>query len=367
MMFGIIFTTAITICHLYVCWRAASLPFFRGLLPQKSLTIAGLLLWLLFISGLFYGHNHNNPLAHWLTLIGMTWMGVLFLLTSSLLIVELLTGLGRFFPNLVLPLRGTALTVGLLLSGIALYQGNRAPVLSNFEVTLPSLPAELDGAVVVVMSDLHLGTLNCKEWLAARISQVHALHPDLVLLVGDIFEGHGRPPEETIDTMRTLTATFGVWGVPGNHEFYGGPETIYALEEGGIRLLRNSWTEIRPGLVLAGVEEHTFTRRPEDGVGLISKTLTARPAGTTILLSHKPWLAEEAARSGVELMLSGHTHAGQIWPFNYLVKRFFPLLAGRYTVNNMPVLVCRGTGTWGAPMRLWQPSEIMKIIIRTKH
>lgn len=135
----------------------------------------------------------------------------------------------------------------------------------------------------------------------------------------------------------------------GNHEYYGGPQTSKALEEGGVKLLRNTWAEVRPGLVLAGVEEHTFSRKPEDSAGLISKALEGQAPGATILLSHKPWGAEEAAEAGVEMMLSGHTHNGQIWPFNYLVERFFPLMAGRYQVNNLTVLVCRGTGTWGAP------------------
>jgi len=187
-----------------------------------------------------------------------------------------------------------------------------------------------------------------------------------VLLVGDIFDGHGgNPSKQLSQRLHTLTAPLGVWGVPGNHEFYGGPQTIKALEEGGVKLLRNSWAEVRPGLILAGVEEHTFSRKPEDGAGLITNALAGRPPGATLLLSHKPWRAEEAAADGVALMLCGHTHGGQIWPFNYLVARFFPLLAGRYTVANMAILVCRGTGTWGPRMRLWQPGEIMKITLRS--
>lgn len=366
-MFWLIFTTIITICHFLVFWRASSIPFFQRQLPRRVLVTIGLLLWLLFISGLFYGHSHDTIVSYWLEMGGMIWMGTLFLLTSSLLVVEIVTGCGWFFPSLASAFRGFALVVGLVLSGIALHQGTKAPVVSNFEVIMPSLPPALDGTVVVAMSDLHLGTLQREEWLAARIAQVREMRPDLVLLVGDIFEGHGgkHPRNQPIQRLRSMTAPMGVWGVPGNHEFYGGPPTIRAMEEGGIRLLRDSWAEVRPGLVLAGVEEHTFSRKPEDGAGLITKALSGRPPGATILLSHKPRRAEEAAKNGVQLMLSGHTHNGQIWPFNYLVARFFPLLAGRYQVNNMPVLVCRGTGTWGAPMRLWQPGEIMKITLHS--
>ncbi|MDA8417879.1 MAG: metallophosphoesterase, partial [Desulfobacteraceae bacterium] len=74
---------------------------------------------------------------------------------------------------------------------------------------------------------------------------------------------------------------------------------------------------------------------------------------------------EEAARCRVELMLSGHTHGGQLWPFNYLVRYFFPLLAGRYQVDGMPVIVSRGAGTWGPPMRLWPPGEMLRIVLHS--
>lgn len=368
MIFGIVFTTIITLCHLFVFWRVSSIPFFLRHWPRKGLIGIGFLLWLLFVSSIFLGHEYDTTLSYWLEMGGMIWMGTLFLLTSGMLALELLTCGGRVFINLTLRLRAVVMAVGLVLAAVALIQGNKAPEVNEYEVIMPNLPSTLDGIVVVAMSDTHLGTLRREEWLAARIAQVRELHPDLVLLVGDIFEGHREQPrQQSIELMRTLTAPLGVWGVPGNHEFYGGPQTIQALEKGGVKLLRNSWAEVRPGLLLAGVEERSFSRKPEDGAGLITKALAGRPPGATILMSHKPWRAEEAAKGDVELMLCGHTHGGQIWPFNYLVARFFPLLAGLYEVNGMPVLVCRGTGTWGAPMRLWQPGEIMKITLRAGH
>ncbi|NTV15566.1 MAG: metallophosphoesterase, partial [Desulfobulbaceae bacterium] len=270
-MFILIFSSLISSCHFYVFWRATSIPCLRGPRRRKPLIVAGLLLWLLFITGLTYGHSNDNPLSSWLELAGMTWMGCLFLLTSGQLAVEVLTGGGWLFPKLAPPLRGVALLAALLLSGLAIFQGSRAPVVDEFEVNMAKLPAELDGMVVVVMSDLHLGSLHREEWLAARLAQVQELHPDLVLLVGDIFEGHGQPPRDrSVQLLRTLTAPLGVWGVPGNHEFYGGPDTIQALADGGVRLLRNSWAEVRPGLLLAGVEEHTFSRQPEAEAGLLT-------------------------------------------------------------------------------------------------
>ncbi len=88
------------------------------------------------------------------------------------------------------------------------------------------------------------------------------------------------------------------------------------------------------------------------------------PNGTTILMSHTPWPPDGAANRGIGLMLSGHTHNGQIWPFNYVAKKIYPFVYGRYNANGMPLIVCRGSGTWGPRMRLWQRSEIVRIVLK---
>jgi hypothetical protein len=131
-------------------------------------------------------------------------------------------------------------------------------------------------------------------------------------------------------------------------------------------VLRDEWTEAVPGLVLAGVDDLTARRQAGLGGGdPVGRSLAGRPAnGATIFLSHTPWRAEQAARLGAGLMLSGHTHAGQLFPFGFLVKLQYPLLAGTYHVEGMPVVVCRGTGTWGPRMRLFSRCEIVRITLR---
>ena len=136
------------------------------------------------------------------------------------------------------------------------------------------------------------------------------------------------------------------------------------FREASFKLLRNGWAEVRPGLVLAGVDDLTARRRNGQVGDPISQALVGCPPGATILLSHTPWQAERAAKARVGLMLSGHTHGGQIWPFDYLVRSRYPLLEGLYEVDGMTVIVCRGTGTWGPRMRLWRPSEILRVTLR---
>jgi predicted MPP superfamily phosphohydrolase len=258
--------------------------------------------------------------------------------------------------------------IGMGLSVIALVQGLRPPVLENYNVYLSELPKEMDHTVIIAMSDLHLGSLLGPRWLQARIDQVKKQNPDLVVLLGDIFEGHGESGDELLQVMNKLTAPLGVWAVYGNHEFHRRHHPSEALiHKAKLKVLRNGWTELRSGLILAGVDDLTTIQRRTGQVGrYISKTLSGMPPGATILLSHTPWETESAAKAGVGLMLCGHTHGGQIWPFDYIVKRRYPLLEGRYAVNGMTVIVSRGAGTWGPRMRLWSPGEILKVTLHRK-
>ena len=147
-------------------------------------------------------------------------------------------------------------------------------------------------------------------------------------------------------------------------ESYGRDEITRGILEGsGFNLLINSHAELRPGLVLAGIEYRGRRNRGKKKDERILQALKGRPDGVTILLSHSPSEAEFAAQAGVDLMLAGHTHGGQIWPWGHLVRIRYPLLAGQYDVDGMQVIVTRGAGTWGPRLRLWQTGEILSIIL----
>jgi hypothetical protein len=130
--------------------------------------------------------------------------------------------------------------------------------------------------------------------------------------------------------------------------------------------LRDRAAALAPGLVLAGVDDLGARRQFGGGEQAIERALAGRPPGAVVLLSHSPAQVKTAASLGVGLMLCGHTHNGQIWPFNYLVRLSNPLVGGRYEVGGMTVIVGRGTGTWGPRMRLWQPGEILLITLRSR-
>ena len=366
-MFGKILISVFTLMHIYVFLRAASVPLVERGVSRKCLIGAGVALWAIFFFGRVVGHGGTGVMAGTLELLGMNWMAVLFLTFVPLLGIDLVTAFGFLMPRLAPSLRGWALVAGGVLSLIALFQGLRPPVVQRYEASLSGLPGEMDGTVVVALSDLHLGSLLGERWLVDRVAQVQAQRPDLVVLLGDILEGHGQPQDNLLLTLRRLSAPLGVWAVPGNHELHGRRDTSMSLiENASFQVLRNRWAEVRPGLVLAGVEDLTTRRRTGQGGDPISQALAGRPPGATVLLSHTPWQAERVAKAGVGLMLCGHTHGGQIWPLDYLIRLAYPLLEGRYEVDGTTVIVCRGTGTWGPRMRLWRPSEILRVTLRGK-
>jgi predicted MPP superfamily phosphohydrolase len=366
-MFRTILISICTLMHIYVFWRTASVPLVNRHVSIGLLLVTAVLLWAIFFIGRVFHHNGTGALVATIELLGMLWMGVLFLLFIPLLIMDIITVFGFLLPGRAPSLRGWALVVGGVLSVIALVQGMRPPVVQSYEVRLPGLSDEMDGKVLVAISDLHLGSLIGRRWLAARVGQVNAERPDLVVLLGDLFEGHGQPQDELLYILRRLSASLGIWAVTGNHEFHGSDnKSMRLIDAAGFKLLRNRWVEVLPGFILAGVDDLTSKYRAGHDGDFISQALTGRPPGVTVLLSHTPWQAERAASAGTNLMLGAHTHGGQIWPFGYLTRLSYPLLGGRYEVGGMPVIVCRGTGTWGPRMRLWRPGEILRVTLRKK-
>lgn len=308
---------------------------------------------------------HPSPLVRWYSVLSSDWVGVLFLTFVCLLVADVVTGFGYLLPKFASRAIRYAIFAGLVLCFIAEVQGMRAPQLRRYEVQVRNLPKSLDRTSVVLVSDFHVGTTLGRDWLEPRIEEIRELRPDMIVLAGDMVEGHGTPPAELTSEFAKLWVPMGVWAVNGNHEHYG--EATSFLQGAGARVLHNEWREIQPGLVIAGVDDlsgHDLSGA--DPQEKVRKALGTVPQGAAVLyVSHSPSLPELAAELHAGLMLSGHTHNGQIWPFNYIVKMVFPRIHGEYDVNGMPLIVCAGTGTWGPRMRLWSRSEIVNIVLRS--
>lgn len=353
-----------TAMHAYVLARLWSLPPLNTPFRPWVLGAVGFF-WAAYLAGRILIRQGFDRLGVALEGVGAAWLGVLFLLLVTLLLADLITGFGLWWPAAARPARAAAAGAALVLSVVAVIQGTRAPVVSHHTVAMPGLPPDADGTRVVMLSDLHLGTLLGPRWMERLAARVGALDPDLVVIAGDLVDAEARTVRGALPALQQFQAPLGVWAVTGNHEYYAGLDgSVSLMREAGYRVLRDSWTTVAPGLIMAGVDDLTARRQFGDTREPIPAALDGIPEGSAVMLvSHSPLGVAEAAAAGVRLMFSGHTHAGQIWPFGYLVRLQYPFLGGRYQVGDMTLIVGRGTGFWGPPMRLWRPAEIVLVTL----
>ncbi len=368
-MFSIILNVIGSLLHLYVASRLYKIGPIRDRVTPRTWWLGAAAIWLLYLFGMHLG-DESLDWRWWPGQFSMLWLGIQFVMALCLLVADLATGFGLWWRNLAPRLIAVGAAIGVFLSGFAIYQATRAPAVVEHEMVLKDLPATLDGMVLVAMTDLHLGAQRRSAWMQERVEQVNAIAPAAVLMVGDQVEDNPVGDAKLAAVLRGFKAPLGVWAVTGNHEFYGAVDTTVAeFEAGGVRWLRDKKVELAPGLVLAGLEDIGSTMHGEGNyMSGLDQLLPARPTSTaTILMAHipAPALVDNAAAKGVDLMLSGHTHGGQIWPFGYLVKRDFPLLVGAHKIADMKLVISRGAGSWGPRMRLWQPGEILKLTLRS--
>ncbi len=220
---------------------------------------------------------------------------------------------------------------------------------------------------VVFFSDLHMGPLVGNGRVRDLVKRINALNPDIVLLGGDIVdEDVSRLAEEKMaEALGQLCPRLGCFAVTGNHEYYAGEEeAVSYLESAGVRVLRDEAVTVESRLVIAGRKDRTAGRFGERRLSL-EEILSKIPGGLPVLLlDHQPRDLREAESAGVDLQLSGHTHNGQLFPFNLVTRRLFEVSQGWKTLGRTTVLVSTGVGTWGPPMRTSSAPEIWLLELR---
>jgi predicted MPP superfamily phosphohydrolase len=263
--------------------------------------------------------------------------------------------------------RSAAIVAGLAATGVTGYGATNAlgpPHRDRVRIHLPKLPGRLDGLRIALVADIHLGPILGRSHTVRIVDAINAMEPDLVAIVGDLVDGTVAELGPAAEPLRRLRSRQGSFFVTGNHEYFSGyQEWIDEIDSFGVRVLRNDRVEI-DGLDLAGVNDVTgrFYGDPPD----FDRALGGRdPAKPVVLLAHQPVQAPEAARRGVDLQLSGHTHGGQIWPFTLAVRLQQPIVAGLGRVGGTAVYVTRGAGFWGPPVRVGAPPDITLVELRS--
>lgn len=239
------------------------------------------------------------------------------------------------------------------------------PELREMEVPLPRLPRAFHGLRIVQLSDIHVGPTIGREFTERLVERVNALNPDLVVITGDLVDGSVAHLAPDVAPLGTFRSRFGTFFCTGNHEYYSGVDPWCAhLESIGIKVLRNSHTTLShagESLDLIGVDDWGGRGRP--GGFDLEKALSGRDSGRCgVLLCHQPKGVVPAAEAGLDLVLSGHTHGGQIWPYNYFVALVQPYVDGLHQHTDRTwIYVHTGTGYWGPPVRVRIRSEIALI------
>jgi hypothetical protein len=340
----------------------------------------------------------ERPLARVLPLVAFVWLGVAFLLVSAFLVADALrlAAAGASWVSDWLrrapdppadPARrifvARALAGGVALAaggaGAAAFRSATGPAeISEVPVRLERLPPALSGLTIAQITDLHVGPTIGERDVRRVVEQVNAMRPDAVAITGDLVDGSVAELGPAVAHLGALRARYGVYFVTGNHEYYSGVSAWLAeLSRLGIRVLGNERVALGdagPGgatLDLAGVHDWSAGRRFAGGTGHRSDlpaALAGRdPERSLVLLAHQPRGVDEAVRSGVELQVSGHTHGGQLFPFNLAVSLVYPYVHGLHPHGEGDrtgqIFVSRGTGYWGPPMRLGFPPEIARIVL----
>jgi hypothetical protein len=232
-------------------------------------------------------------------------------------------------------------------------------------VAIDRLTKAKSGYRIVQISDVHVGPTIGRDFIEGIVARINALKPDLVAITGDLVDGSVHELAEHVAPLAKLQAKDGVFFVTGNHEYYSGAEAWIAhLGKLGVRVLRNEHVRIGgdEGFDLAGIDDASAHGMVNGHGADLHKALAGRDASRAcVLLAHQPRGIELADTLGVDLQLSGHTHGGQMIPWNFLVRLQQPFVAGLHKLARAQIYVSRGTGYWGPPMRVGAPSEITEI------
>lgn len=311
------------------------------------------------------------------------WMGAMLLLLGGLVAVEPVRLAAWAWARLARSGRergrGVRLLVARVLAGVAVpavvvatavgMSTALGPVpVREVRVELDGLGPAASGTTIVQITDLHLGPTLGRRWLERVVARVNALDPDVIAITGDLVDGPVSLMRDIVAPVAGLRARRGVFFVTGNHEYYwDAPSWVEHLPSLGVRVLRNERVVVGDGdaaYELAGVDDFRAAgMAPGHGADLARALEGRDPARPVVLLAHQPRAIFEASRAGVALQLSGHTHAGQLWPWMYLVRLQQPTIAGLERFSGTWLYTSSGAGFWGPPIRLGTAPELTRVVL----
>lgn len=399
--FGTVVLLAMLLLHGYLWFRLVRSTTRPGGL-RRRLTVVTLLLAVLPAAAVLLRRTLPLDTAAPLDWVAYSWLGVAFYAFLALLVLEPVRLAGTLLlrrrerelvpsaapagpeetppasppdPSRRLFLaRGLAVTAGVVAVGTAgtgAWIANSPPVVRRVPVTLANLDPALDGLRIVTFSDGHLSATYGGRRFERLVELVNEQRPDVVAIVGDLVDGDVSELREEAAPLADLVSEQGVFFVTGNHEYFVDTNAwLRHLPTLGVDVLRNERVAIRRGgasFDLAGIDDRTAASSGLAGHGAdLDAALDGRDDDVpVVLLAHQPALVEQASAAGVDLQLSGHTHGGQLWPFDYAIRLDQPSVEGLSRHGDTQLYVTSGAGYWGPPMRIGARPEVTVVELRS--
>lgn len=375
--------------YAYIGWRVI-IPA-KLTMPWKLYAWAALgVLFLLPVGSTFlmrYAERLTEPLS-WAAYVGLGFLSLVF----TLLLVRDLLGLGSLgVEKLLTLLRGGSTplpnpsrrefllqmtNLGVLgLAGLStaygIYEARRKPGIVRLTIPLKDLPEAFEGFRIVQITDIHAGLTVKRDWIETIVREVQQLKPDLIAFTGDLADGSVPHLRDDVAPFGDLEAPYGKFFVTGNHEYYSGVEPwVEEVRRLGYDVLNNEHRQIHrngASFVLAGVTDYSGGQfLPSHRSDPVAAVQRAPADSTKILLAHQPRTLYETKTAEFDLILSGHTHGGQFFPWNLVATIGQPFIKGLHNQNGTWIYVSKGTGYWGPPLRLGARSEITLVTLTSK-
>lgn len=306
-------------------------------------------------------------------IIGSFWFAFMMYFFLAVLLLDILRLVNWGFK--IIPVFNNYLSVKLIVLGIVTviviiiviggHINARMLKVNTLDVEIPARNSTLKELNAVLISDIHLSTINRDDFAEDIVQKINALHPDIVFVAGDLVDDKAGVlrDREIGFSFKNLKAPMGIYGITGNHEYINGVDSsVNYMKELNVIPLRDTSITVNNGFVLIGREDRSKgLRRRKSLKDLVENSEKNLPI---ILMDHTPFQLEEAMESGVDLQLSGHTHHGQLFPLNLITDKIYELSRGYKKKGNTNYYVSSGVGTWGPPVRTGSRSEIVNIKIK---
>jgi predicted MPP superfamily phosphohydrolase len=330
-----------------------------------------------YIIGRFLERVWISPVSTFFTFTGSFWLAFMIYFLMAVVVIDIVRIVIFFIPakpgfmiNNYADFKKYLFLVVVAVTGIIVLAGHinaLTPRVKRVDIRIDKKAGATKTLHIAAASDIHMGTLVGPRRTAKLVKMINERNADLILFAGDIVD-EDLAPVIKYDLGRSLLklkAPLGVYAITGNHEYIGGADAAVSyLEEHGIKMLRDTSIKINESFYLAGRNDRDSKRFSAKE----RKNLAAVLEGVdlslpVIMMDHQPFNLQQVADAGVDFQLSGHTHHGQLWPFNYVTNAIYELSWGYKKKDNSHFYVSSGYGGWGPPVRSGNRPEILDIYI----